>query len=117
MTNRNYNRRVQIYAITQVSDGYGGFTVTESLVGESWAKIKTVANSSRYVGRLTDLGITNPLDAIVVNLWNRNDITINPVTHFLVYNGSKYMIQALTNMDLRNRDLEIIAVRAEYVIT
>ena len=111
MKARKYTKRIGIYTTTLVADGYGGNTVTESYVGESWCMIRTAASSSKYAGRLTDLGITEPVDTIMVTMRHRNDITINPSVYYLVYNGYKYVIQAITNVDLLNNDMEIIATQ------
>lgn len=111
MNTRSFNKRIGVYKTTVTADGYGGNTVTESYVGESWCDIRTVANSSRYVGRLTDLGINEPLDAIIINMRYRNDIDINYQTYYFVYNGYKYVIQALTNIDFQNKFMEVIAIQ------
>ena len=110
---RKYQKRVQIYQVVSVADGYGGNLVEDTLITESWAEIKTVSNNSRYVGRLTDLGITDPQSAIIVTMRQRNDITYNAVNQFLMYRGEKYIIQNLTNVNLQDNEIEIIAVKEQ----
>ena len=111
MRARKYDRRIGVYKTTLSADGYGGNTVTESYIGESWCKIATVSNNSRYAGRLADLGITEPLEALIVTMRYRNDIALDIISYYLVYNGYKYVIQSLTNIDLKNVDMELICVQ------
>ena len=116
MRARKYDKRIGIYSVSVVADGYGGNTVTQSYVGTSWGQIETVASSSGYSGRLTDLGITDIKEAIVVKIRHRIDITPDS-NYFLTYNGYKYVIQSITNYNLKNVDLEIIAVKGEVLTT
>ncbi len=107
MKAREYTKRVEFYATTNVADGYGGFTVTEALIATSWAKVET--GKSR---RLTDLGITDPVNTIVINLRHRNDIKYNAINQFIRYRGIDYIIQnAPTNKGFEDVDVEIIATR------
>jgi len=40
MIARQYTRKISIYKTTNVSDGYGGNTVTDVLIGSYWAEVK-----------------------------------------------------------------------------
>ena len=40
MISRQYTRKIAIYKTTNVSDGYGGNTVTDVLIGSYWAEVK-----------------------------------------------------------------------------
>lgn len=112
MKAREYNRVIEIWQTTDVADGYGGNTVTDILIARSWAKVSSVSNNSRYVGRLTDLGITDPSNAIIVKFRHRNDLTYNAINQYLKYRGLKYIIQNdPTNIDFMDVDIEIIATK------
>ena len=112
MKARKYTKRIEVWETKVVSDGYGGSTVTEHLINESWANVTTVANNSRYVGKLTDLGIIDPITAIIVQMRWRNDLTYNAINQFLVYKNYKYIIQnAPSNIDFNGTEVEIIATR------
>lgn len=116
MRARKYNKRVAFYQTTTVADGYGGFTVTDSLIATSWCEIKTVSNNSRYSQRMTDLGITDPTSAIIIQLRHRNDIEYSAINQYVLYKGIKYIIQnAPTNIDFENVDVEIIAIRESTI--
>jgi len=40
MISRQYTRKIAIYKTTNVSDGYGGNTVSDVLIGSYWAEVK-----------------------------------------------------------------------------
>lgn len=108
MKARKYTKRIAFYQTVAVADTYGGSTVSETLVATSWANVKTNNN----VQRLTDLGITDPVNTIVINTRDRNDIDYNAVNQYILYRGVKYIIQNATiNVDFNDVDIEIIATR------
>lgn len=112
MRSRKYTKIIEIYQTSRVSDGYGGYTVTDEIIARSWCNIRTVSNNSRYSQRLTDLGITDPTSAIIVSLRHRNDLDYNAINQYLKHNGNKYIIQnAPTDINLEGVDVEIIATK------
>ena len=112
MRARKYNKRVSFYQTTTVPDGYGGFTVSDSLIATSWCEIKTVSNNSRFNQRITNLGITDPNNAIIIQLRHRNDIDYSAINQYVLYRNVKYVIQnAPVNIDLEGVDIEIIATK------
>ena len=107
MISRRYTKQVTFYQTAQVADGYGGFTVSETLVATSWADIKS-GNSKRLV----DLGITDVANAIVLKLRYRNDIEYTAANMYVKYRGVKYIIQsAVMNIDFKDTEVELIAMR------
>lgn len=112
MRARFYSKVVEFWQTLNVADGYGGYTVTEMLITKAWCNIKTASNNSRYVSRLTELGITDPVNAIIINLRHRIDVDYNAINQFIKYRGVKYIIQtAPTNINFENAEIELIATR------
>ena len=112
MRARFYNKVIEFWQTATIPDGYGGFTVTDIFITKSWCSVKTASNNSRYVSRLTDLGITDPTSAIIINLRYRSDIDYNAINQFIKYRGDKYVIQTTpTNINFRNTEIELIAIR------
>lgn len=108
MRSREYTKRVEIWQTTAVADGVGGSTVSEVLIGTSWAKITTSKSSQR----LLDLGVTDPVNTIIVNIRHREDIDFNAVNQFIKYRSVNYIIQnAPRNVNFNDVDIEIIATR------
>lgn len=109
MRARKYTKRIDFYQVTETADGYGGYTVSEELITSSWCNIKTPSNTQR----LTDIGITDVLNTIVITLRYRNDINYNAINQFIKYNGLKYVIKGVVNKDLEGVEVEIIATREQ----
>ena len=112
MIARKYTKRIELWQTSIIADGYGGNTVSTTLISKSWANVKTASNNSRYASRMVELGVTDPINAIIIQLRQRNDITYNAINQFIMYQGVKYIIQnAPTNIDFNGTDIEIIATR------
>jgi len=108
MIAREYTRRVEIWRTTVVADAYGGNTVTSAKIGTSWANVKTPKSYNKFM----ELGITDPMNTIIVKMRYRKDITYNAINIFLKYRDVKYIIQnTALNVDFNNTDIEIIATR------
>lgn len=109
MRSRRYTKIIEIWQTTPVEDGYGGSLPNEEvLITKSWCNIKNKTNTQR----LTDLGVTDVNNTIVIQLRHRNDINYNAINQYIKYRGVKYIIQnAPNNVDFQDVDIEIIATR------
>jgi len=107
MKARKYNRRVELYTTSAVSDTYGGSTVTDTLVTKSWAEIRTPNRNDVERG----IGIEDPSTQIIVNLRYRED-TDYSVIQYLKHKTVKYIINSIFDKDLLNVEIEILATRA-----
>ena len=110
MRSRKLSKRIEIWQTSNVSDGFGGNTVAETLIASSWAEIITLNNTNRS----TDIGITSATNTIKVRLRKRNDLTYNGINQYLKYRGFKYIIQNQPfNVGFRDDVVEILAVKEE----
>ena len=110
MRSRKLSKRIEIWQTSNVSDGFGGNTVAETLITSSWVEIITLND----VNRSTDIGITSATNSIKVRLRKRKDITYNSVNQYLKYRGFKYIIQNQPfNVGFRDDVIEILAVKEE----
>ena len=110
MRSRKLSKRIEIWQTSNVSDGFGGNTVAETLIASSWAEIITLNNTNRS----TDIGITSATNTIKVRLRKRKDLTYNSVNQYLKYRGFKYIIQNQPfNVGFRDDVIEILAVKEE----
>ena len=97
-----YNRKIRIYATTEITDAQGFQTTAETLVLTTYAAVKTtkgftlIAANSDFEKAYTNFTIRYPLTEI-----NR-DMTIK-------FNGKTYTIEYLNNVDEANVELEIQA--------
>jgi head-tail adaptor len=110
MRSRKLSKRIEIWQTSNVSDGFGGNTVDETLITSSWAEIITLND----VNRSTDIGITSATNSIKVRLRKRKDITYNSINQYLKYRGFKYIIKNQPfNVGFRDDAIEIIAVKED----
>lgn len=97
-----FKHKIEIYSVTRGKDSAGFPTETETLVLSPYAMIKTtkgftlIVNNSDFEKALTNFTIRYPITPI-----NRDMI--------IKYNGKKYEILYLNNMDEANVLLEIQA--------
>lgn len=102
MNSRDLTKRIELFAITSVSDGFGGFTVSSASLGKSWAKIESIQPGRS--NNLDEFGITDLNKSIFVTVRKRNDLVYSMETMFFTYRGSKYTIStAPTNVDFNDR--------------
>lgn len=105
---RKYTKRIQFWQTVAVADGFGGSTVSETLVATSWAKITT---PNQY-HKLTEMGIIDVANSIIIHTRHREDIDYNAVNQYVIYRSVKYIVQnAPKNVDFKNVEIEIIATR------
>jgi len=110
MRSRKLSKRIEIWQTSNVSDGFGGNTVAETLIARSWAEIITLNDTNRS----TDIGITSATNTIKIKLRKRNDLTYNSINQFIKYRGAKYIIKNQPfNVGFRDDTIEIIAVKEE----
>lgn len=97
-----YNKKIEIYSTTEITDAQGFQTTVESLVLTTYAAVKTtkgftlIAANSDFEKAYTNFTIRYPRTQI-----NR-DMTVK-------FNGKTYTIEYLNNVDEANVELEIQA--------
>lgn len=110
---RRFNKRIEIWQTSTVSDGFSGNKDTDGIkITSSWAHIKTMGVNSKYASRNTSLGTTTTTNGIVIQLRKRNDIIYNSINQYIKYNGVEYIIQnEPLEVDFEKNIIEIVAVR------
>lgn len=104
MRARKYNKQIEIWQTTKVSDGFGGNTVTTELIAKSFCKI--ITNNNIYQNK--EFGLSETTNRIVVQLRKRNDITYNSKNQFVMYRGDKYIISSEpVNIGFEDREIQI----------
>jgi head-tail adaptor len=111
MKARSYDKRIEVWEISTVADGFGGSTVATQKIASSWAKLQTEG-----LGRKAhNMGLVEFNDPLLFLVRGRNDLPYNGRTLFLMYRNQKYIIQAIKNEDLRDVDTEIFCTKEEPV--
>ena len=104
MLSRKYTKAIGIWETTNVSDGFGGSTVTTALVYSVWANVET-----KRASVLNENGQRDNIAQTVFTIRNRYDINFSVKDNFIKYNGLTYNIDSILNLDLNNIDIEIVA--------
>lgn len=91
MKSRAFNKRIEIWETTKVPDGFGGNTVSESLLKSTWANIKTLS-SERQDQLTTQFGLLDASSTIQITVRKRNDTVYDYQTLFIKYRNAKYAI-------------------------
>ena len=113
MRGRAFNKRVEIWQTTSVSDGFGGNINTEALLNTSWAKVETVSTKNRNALN-TEFGLLDASNSVIITTRQRNDLTYDLQTMFVKYRGEKYIIKSYpTNKDFKDNTITFIATK-EY---
>ena len=108
MRARKYNKKIEVWQTTPVSDGFGGNGVTTSLLASSWCKIITDSKSKVD----DEAGESTTYETIVLQLRKRNDVTYLSDNQFFKYRGFVYTIKsAPVNVGFDDREIQIILQR------
>ena len=106
MISRKYDRIIEMWITTTVSDGFGGNTVTTALDYTLWANV-TTNNASRT----NENGQNDNFVQAVFTVRNNPNFSISIKDSFIVYNSVAYNIDSILNIDLDNIDIEIQATQ------
>jgi hypothetical protein len=106
MIARKYDRIIEMWITTTVSDGFGGNTVTTALDYTLWANV-TTNNASRT----NENGQNDNFVQVIFTVRNNPNLNISIKDNFIVYNSVIYNIDSILNIDLDNIDIEIQATQ------
>lgn len=73
-------------------DGFGGNTVSESLLKSTWANIKTIS-TERQDQYVTEYGLLDASSSITITVRKRNDTVYDYKTLFIKYRNERYAIK------------------------
>ena len=98
---RKLQRRIEIVTYGKVADTFGGFTVAETSRVKRWSEIKDV--SSNLNNSSQDLVGARVFDSAYkfTFRYGQNRV-ITPLVDNIEYKGLKYLIQSVTNENLKD---------------
>jgi len=105
MISRQYDKRIKIYGVLVVPDGYGGNTTEEALIGSFWAEIKqNSAFRDNSIGKsdIKDNWSFNIRATPKITPENKGNLTIE-------YRGIKRVVNDIRYNDKLFRELNITA--------
>jgi head-tail adaptor len=113
MRSRAFNKRIDIYQTTAISNGFGGYTNTNQLISSTWAKIDTFKSGNKN-NTDTDFGTLSTDSGIIITLRKRNDLTYNSASMYVLYRGNKYIISTHpTNVQFKDAIIQFIGIREQ----
>ena len=104
MISRQYTRKIAIYKTTNVSDGYGGNTVTDVLIGSYWAEVK---QNSAF--RDNSIGKSDIENNYSFKIRANDNLTLDIDNLSIVYRGNKYVVNDIRYDDELFRFVNITA--------
>lgn len=97
-----YNKKIEIYSVTNVTDSQGFQTVTETLVLTTYAAVHTTRG-------YTIITANSDFERAYTNFTIRFPVTEITRKMLVKYNGKTYSIEYLNNIDEADIELEIQA--------
>ena len=104
MISRQYTRKIAIYKTTDVSDGYGGNTITDVLIGSYWAEVK---QNSAF--RDNSIGKSDIKNNYSFKIRANDNLTPDIDNLSIVYRGNKYVVNDIRYDDELFRFVNITA--------
>lgn len=104
MISRQYTRKIAIYKTTNISDGYGGNTVTDVLIGSYWSEVK---QNSAF--RDNSIGKSDIKNNYSFKIRANDNLTTDIDNLSIIYKGNKYVVNDIRYDDELFRFLNITA--------
>jgi SPP1 family predicted phage head-tail adaptor len=104
MIARQYNRKVNIYGISVVEDGFGGNTSENVLIGSFWAELKQNSAFSD-----NSIGMSNIKDNWSFNIRATDKLTPQMDNLTIEYRGVKRVVNDIRYNDELFREINIVA--------
>ena len=104
MLAREYNRPIEIWVKTFVSDEFGGQNESLQLVKKIWAKIGTNAGS-----KFVNYGIQDFKNPVVFYVRGKKNQFTFSENHFIKYQDIEYFIKGIENVGLDGMEFTILA--------
>ena len=109
MRARSFNKRVQIWQTSYVSDGFSGTKTFGQIISNSWAKVETAKSNA---SNMNEIGLDDMALNLLITVRYRNDLEYNGINQYLVYNGVRYEFSQAPNENNLNRTfVKLIAIR------
>lgn len=109
---RKYNKKIDLYSVSEVSDGFGGYTTTDALVGSFWVYMTTLNSSSRSNSNSDGFGTIDSANGVRFVFRHNPNITFNYKSMYFVYRGYKYTIQNNSiNINYSDNEVELFVTK------
>ena len=107
MKARAYDKRIGVYEVQPVPDGFSGSTLSPVLISNSWAAVEDGAGKKSIA-----FGVVEFNDPVLFRVRKRNDLPYNGRNLFLMYKGDKYSIKGIKE---NGQEVELFCIKSNPV--
>ena len=109
---RKYNKKIDLYAVSEVSDGFGGYKTTDVKVASLWCYMTTMSANSRFNFGGDSFGTIDLANSVRLIFRYNPNLTFNYKNMYFMYRGFKYTIQNnAININYSNKEVEVYATK------
>ena len=102
MLSKSYDKRVELWEVSDIDDGFGGFVTSETFIVKRWCNIKT---KNSFVNK--NNGKVENFNTTVFSFRGINNFSLSIKINFLKYKGIKYVINSVENGGLEGIELVV----------
>lgn len=100
MISRSYTTKIEIWQPTEVPDGFGGYTTTETMQKKVWAGLKTSGAGFKF----QQFGLNDFKNPVIFSIRAKNNIDFTEKT-FVKYKGQRYEVKGFEDKNLDNIEI------------
>ena len=105
MKARAYTDLIEIWTVAEVANGFGGYDSVPAKVGDVWTAKRTKGSGFLF----QQFGLNDFKNPVIFSIRHHIEITEK---NFIMWNGRKFFIKGIENVNLENVDLIIYADEA-----
>ncbi len=114
MRARKYNKKITFYSTLSQSDGFGGNTIVNYSILNTWANLQTL---DKFRFRNVDFGDIDLSNSVIVTMRKRNDFQIDYKKMFFKYRNYDYVISdRAVNKNFQDDEITFLAIRQNEVV-
>ena len=111
---REYTKKISIYSSGTVSDGFGGNTITNYKLLDTFAKLETL---DKFKYRNIDFGDIDMANSLVVTIRKRSDFQLDYKNMYFEYRGQRYTISDRSfNKNFYDDYIQFLALNQNEVV-
>ena len=105
MRGRGYDSKIEIWGKTEVSDGYGGYIPTETLIKSVWAGKESKGAGSNF----QQFGLNNFKNPVIFRVRGKSNNINFTENSYIMYKGKRFEIKGIDDVNFDGLEFEIYA--------
>lgn len=103
MLARAYNRKIEIWVKTPVSDGFGGYLMENIFIKSIYAKLTTSAGN-----KFVNFGIVDFKNPVIFSIRGIKNGIVFTENHFVKYKGKEFFIKGTEDKSIDGMELNLL---------